>query len=112
MLTSRFRKYAGTCSWFACAAATVLSYSAAASDTLIRSRACLACHQIDRKVVGPSFQDIAARHGHKPDARDVLTRSIRDGSTGAWGPVPMPPNARISVEEANKLAEWVLTQKP
>lgn len=41
-----------------------------------------------------------------------LARSIRNGSTGAWGRVPMPPNARISVEETNKLAEWVLTQKP
>lgn len=82
MLTSRLPKYAWTCSWFACAATAVLSYGAAASDALIRSTACPACHQINRKIVGPSFQDIAARQGDKPDAIDVLARSIRNGSTG------------------------------
>ena len=80
-----------------------------ASVDLARSKNCLACHAVDRKLVGPSFKDVAGRYTEKDLAH--MTTVIQRGGSGRWGPIPMPGNASITPEEANSLARWVLEQK-
>jgi cytochrome c len=84
---------------------------ARADQALATSKNCLACHQVDKKVIGPAFTDVAARYGGEPDAVDKLARKIAMGSVGAWGAVPMPPNVGVSELEARTLAVWVLSRK-
>jgi cytochrome c len=83
--------------------------SVQASTDQARSKNCMACHAVERKLVGPSFKDIAARYSEKdiPHMAGVIQR----GGSGRWGPIPMPGNASISPEEANTLARWVLEQR-
>jgi len=83
--------------------------TAQASADLARSKNCLACHAVERKLVGPSFKDIAGRYTEKDLTH--MTTVIQRGSSGRWGPIPMPGNASITPEEANSLARWVLEQK-
>ena len=83
--------------------------AAQASVDLARSKNCLACHAVDRKLVGPSFKDVAGRYTEKDLAH--MTTVIQRGGSGRWGPIPMPGNASITPEEANALARWVLEQK-
>jgi cytochrome c len=80
-----------------------------ASADLARSKNCMACHAVERKLVGPSFKDIAGRYTEKDLAH--MTTVIQRGGSGRWGAIPMPGNAAISPEEANSLARWVLEQK-
>ncbi len=80
-----------------------------ASTDLARSRNCMACHAVERKLVGPSFKDIAVRYGEKDIPH--MTGVIQRGGSGRWGPIPMPGNAAITPEEADSLARWVLEQK-
>jgi len=88
------------------AAATV---PAVASTDLARSKNCLACHAVDRKLVGPSFKDVAGRYTERDLAH--MTTVIQRGGSSRWGPIPMPGNASITPEEANSLARWVLEQR-
>lgn len=93
------------------AIAPVLSQQAAwADEALIKSKACIACHSVDRKIVGPAFKDIAKKRRDEPGAVQLLSEHIRKGSRGVYGPVPMPPNTRVNEAEAKQLAEWILTQ--
>ena len=78
---------------------------------LAQSKSCLGCHAMDRKVVGPSFTDVAAKYAGDLGAEARLAAKIRKGGSGVWGPVPMPGNGQISEAEAKQLAEWVLSQK-
>ena len=87
---------------------------AAAADAgadLAKARTCMACHNVTRKVVGPSFQDVAKKYTGNPAAEAMLATKIRKGGSGVWGPVPMPANPRVSEAEAQALAKWVLQQK-
>lgn len=81
--------------------------------TLASSKGCVACHDIDARKVGPSFREIAGRHGGQKDAVNVLTGKVLNGSVGAWGPVAMPPNKAMGVSEAEarQLVTWILTLK-
>lgn len=92
-------------------AVALLCPSAHADLALAQSKACLSCHSIDKKRVGPAFKDIAARYAGQADAGAKLTLKIRQGSRGAWGAVPMPANPRMSDADARRLADWVLQQK-
>jgi cytochrome c len=71
----------------------------------------MACHAPDKKLVGPSFKDIAAKYAADKAAVDKLATKIQKGGGGVWGPVPMPANTQVSDAEAKKLAAWVLTAK-
>lgn len=83
---------------------------AAASPELLKKSACVACHAVDKKLVGPAFKDVAARYKSKTDAVDYLTAKIKKGGSGVWGPIPMPPQPQLSEADAKKLAQWILTQ--
>ncbi|MDO5625505.1 MAG: c-type cytochrome [Pseudomonadota bacterium] len=92
-------------------AAVTLSAPAMADEALAKSKNCMACHAVDKKLVGPSYKDVAAKFGNQPGAVDMLAGRIQKGSQGVWGAVPMPPNANVNADEAKKLATWVLSFK-
>ncbi|CAN7211897.1 c-type cytochrome [Polaromonas sp. LjRoot131] len=78
---------------------------------LATAKNCMACHAVDKKLVGPSYKDVAAKYAGQKDAADKLAAKIIKGGSGVWGPVPMPANAQVNPEEAKKLAAWVLATK-
>lgn len=93
-------------------AATVLSAAPVLADqALATAKNCMACHAIDKKLVGPAYKDVAAKYAKDKSAVDKLAAKIMKGGSGVWGPVPMPANAQVNEAEAKKLAAWVLTLK-
>ncbi|WP_291484135.1 c-type cytochrome [Acidovorax sp.] len=84
---------------------------AMADLALATSKNCMACHAVDKKLVGPAYKDVAAKYAGQKDAADKLAAKIMKGGSGVWGPVPMPANTQVNEAEAKKLAAWVLTQK-
>src|SRR6476620_12245358 len=95
----------------ALAAGLVLAGPAMADQALAASKNCMACHAVDKKLVGPSYKDVAAKYAGQKDAVDKLAAKIVKGGAGVWGPVPMPANAQVNDADAKKLAAWVLTLK-
>ena len=95
----------------AAAALAALSFAGAASANpdLAKAKNCMACHAIDKKVVGPAFHDVAAKYKGQKGADATLAAKIIKGGSGAWGAMAMPPNA-VSETEALTLAKWVLAQ--
>lgn len=89
-------------------AAVLVSAPAFASKDLAQKNACLACHAVDKKLVGPSYQSIAVKYEGQKDAEAMLTASIKKGGSGKWGPIPMPAQAALSEADAKTLAAWVL----
>lgn len=89
----------------------LLSAPAFADQKLATEKNCLACHAIDKKVVGPAYKDVAAKYAGQKDAADKLAAKIMKGGSGVWGVVPMPANTQVNEAEAKKLAAWVLTLK-
>ncbi|HRQ56225.1 MAG TPA: c-type cytochrome [Azoarcus taiwanensis] len=82
-----------------------------ASQELASAKNCMACHAVDRQLVGPSYQAVAEKRGGEENAVAYLAEKIQKGGSGVYGPVPMPPNPQVSAEEAVTLAEWVLSFK-
>jgi len=81
-----------------------------ADEALAKAKNCMACHAIDKKLVGPSYKDVAAKYKGNADAVDTLAAKVKAGGKGTWGQVPMPPN-NVTPEEAKKLVTWVLSVK-
>lgn len=81
---------------------------AAADQALAQKNACLACHAVDKKLVGPAFQDVAKKYAAQSDAQAQLAKSIKAGGAGKWGPVPMPAQPALSDADAGLLAAWIL----
>lgn len=90
------------------AATALVSMPAFASKELASKNACMACHAVDRKMVGPSFQDVAKKYNGQKDAQAALAGSIKKGGAGKWGPVPMPAQAALNEADAKTLSAWVL----
>jgi cytochrome c len=82
-----------------------------ASADLAQKKNCMACHAVDKKLVGPSYKDVAAKYAGQKDAVEKLAVKVVKGGAGVWGPVPMPANAQVSDAEAKTLVAWVLSQK-
>ena len=82
-----------------------------ADQALAASKNCMACHAVDKKVVGPAYKDVAAKYAKQKDAADMLATKIMKGGFGVWGPVPMPANAQVNPADAKKLAAWILAMK-
>ena len=92
-------------------AALMLGTAAAPSSAnlaLAQKHACTACHAVERKVVGPSYADVAKKYAGQADAARTLAASIKAGGAGKWGPVPMPPQAQLGETELAALAAWIL----
>jgi cytochrome c len=83
--------------------------SVQASADLVRGNNCMACHAVERKLVGPSFKDIAGRYTAKDTAQ--LVASIQKGGAGKWGAIPMPANPQVNNDEAAALVDWILKQR-
>ena len=84
---------------------------AMADLALATAKNCMACHAVDKKLVGPSYKDVAAKYTGQKDAADKLAAKVIAGGSGVWGSVPMPANAQVTPDEAKKLVAWILTQK-
>ncbi|MBK8889292.1 MAG: c-type cytochrome [Dechloromonas sp.] len=92
------------------AAGIVMAGQVQADEALAKSKNCMACHAIDKKLVGPAYKDVAAKYKGDAKAPAMLAEKIKAGGKGVWGQIPMPPN-NVTPEEASKLAAWVLSQK-
>ncbi|MFC3531012.1 c-type cytochrome [Vogesella facilis] len=87
----------------------LLAGSANASLELAKKNNCLACHSVDKKVVGPAFKDIASKYkGQNVQAK--LEEKVKKGGAGSFGPVPMSPNPQVPDAEVKQLVKWVLSQ--
>ena len=84
------------------------SLPASASLALAQKNACMACHAVDKKVLGPSYTDVAKKYAGQKDAAATLAASIKKGGTGKWGPIPMPAQPNLSEADALALATWIL----
>ncbi len=92
-------------------AASSASFQAAASEELAKKHNCLACHTVDKKVVGPSYKEVAAKYRGDKGAEAKLADKVKKGSAGVWGQVPMPPNAAAPDGDVKALVAWILSQK-
>lgn len=93
------------------AASALVAGPAFANAELAQKKNCMACHAVDKKIVGPSYQDVAAKYAGQKDAVDKLSQKVIKGGAGVWGPVPMPANAAVSDAEAKQLVTWILSLK-
>ena len=82
-----------------------------AQADLAQKKNCMACHAVDKKLVGPAYKDVAAKYAGQKDAVDKLATKVMKGGSGVWGPVPMPANPQVSDAEAKQLVQWILTLK-
>lgn len=96
---------------FALLAATAVAAPALADQALATAKNCMACHAVDKKLVGPSYKEVATKYAAQKDAVDKLALKIVKGGSGVWGPVPMPANPQVTEADAKKLAAWVLATK-
>ena len=93
------------------AATLAVTSQAFADEALAKSKNCMACHAVDKKIVGPAYKDVAAKYKGDKTAADKLAAKIMKGGSGVWGAIPMPANPQVSDAEAKKLAAWVLSAK-
>ncbi|WP_342132878.1 c-type cytochrome [Hydrogenophaga sp. OTU3427] len=82
-----------------------------ADEALAKSKQCVACHAVEKKLVGPAYRDVARKYAGQSDAATKLAAKIVAGGSGTWGAVPMPANTQVSQAEALQLANWVLSLK-
>jgi cytochrome c len=87
------------------------AFPVAASDELAKKHACFACHTVDKKLVGPSYKEVAAKYGTDKSAPAKLADKVKNGSQGVWGTVPMPPNTTVPDADISALVKWILSQK-
>jgi cytochrome c len=96
---------------FGAALVALSSAPAMASMDLAKAKNCTACHAVDKKMVGPSYKDVAAKYASDNDAVAKLSVKIMKGGVGSWGQIPMPANPQVTQAEADTLAKWVMSIK-
>ncbi len=87
----------------------ILSQPVMANKDLATKSGCMTCHQSDKKLVGPAYQEVATRYKGHADAVQKLSAKIKAGGKDAWGPVPMPPNPNVSDTDISTLVKWILS---
>lgn len=80
-------------------------------DDMLKKYACLSCHAIDKKLVGPAYKEVAAKYGTQKDAEKTLAEKVKKGGVGVWGQIPMPPNPTVPDKDLQAMIKWVLSQK-
>ena len=100
----------------ASAALLLMSGLASADDpsaamALAQKNACLSCHSVDKKIVGPAYKDVAKKYAGDKTAKAKLMAKVKAGGKGVWGQVPMPPNPQVKTEDLDKIVTWVLSLK-
>jgi cytochrome c len=91
--------------------AEAASLDMAAAEAMMKKDGCAACHAVDKKIIGPSYQEVAAKYKGDKDAPAKLAKKVKEGGSGVWGQVPMPPNATTSDADVKALVDWILTLK-
>ncbi len=91
--------------------ATGASAAAPSGEELIKKNGCTACHAVDKKVVGPAYQDVAAKYKGDASAPQKLFDKVKKGGSGVWGQVPMPPNPQVSDADLKTIIGWILSLK-
>ena len=91
--------------------ALAVALPAYAQEDLAKKHNCFACHAVDKKLVGPSYKDVAAKYGGDPAAEAKLFEKVKKGGQGVWGQVPMPPNTQVPDADIKALVKWILAQK-
>ncbi|HMA90967.1 MAG TPA: c-type cytochrome [Burkholderiales bacterium] len=92
------------------AAALIAAPAAKADEAMAKKYNCLACHTVDKKVVGPAYKDVAKKYKGQADAEAKLIEKVKKGGSGVWGPIPMPPNTAVPDADVKALVEWILKQ--
>ena len=105
---SMMKNIFGAC---AVAAGLALAGAADANEKLAQSSGCMTCHGVDKKVIGPSFKEIATKYRNDKGAEAGLVARVKKGSSGVWGSTPMPPNAHLKDEDVKTLVQWILAAK-
>jgi cytochrome c len=85
--------------------------SAQSAADLLKKHACLSCHAVDKKLVGPSYKDVAAKYRGQKDVEATLAGKIKKGGQGVWGQIPMPPNPNVSDADMKVLVGYILSVK-
>ncbi len=98
-----------TISLFVLAAGLVAGPSMASED-MAKKNGCMACHGVDKKLVGPAFKEVAAKYKSDASAAATIAKHVRDGSKGVWGATAMPPQQKISDDDLKAVIAWVLKQ--
>ena len=93
----------------ALAAGLIAAPVAQADEAMAKKYNCTACHQVDKKVVGPAYKDVAKKYKGQAGADAKLAEKVTKGGSGVWGPVPMPPNAAVPDADIKKLVAWILS---
>ena len=96
---------------FALVVTVCLTAPALADQALATAKNCMACHAIDKKVLGPAYKDVAKKYAGQKDAAAKLAAKVMKGGSGVWGAVSMPANPQVNEAEANKLVAWILALK-
>lgn len=82
------------------------------TEALVKKSGCLMCHAVDKKILGPSYKDVAAKYKGQKDAEDKLVDKVKKGGSGVWGAVPMPANSpKVSDDDIRTIIKWILIQK-
>ncbi|MGA7178851.1 MAG: c-type cytochrome [Thiobacillaceae bacterium] len=93
----------------AVAAMMALSGTVSADQALAQKNACMSCHGVDKKIVGPAFKEVAARYKGTAGAEAKLVALVKSGGKGNWGKIPMPPNPQVSDQDLHKIVKWILS---
>jgi cytochrome c len=91
-------------------AGALLSLPAQASEALAKKYMCMTCHTVDKKLVGPSYKDVAAKYKADKTAEAKLADKVKKGGVGVWGQIPMPPNDKVPDADIKAMVKWVLSQ--
>ncbi|KHK51944.1 cytochrome C transmembrane protein [Ralstonia sp. A12] len=94
------------------AAPAQATVDAARAQAITSQNACMSCHAVDRKLIGPAFKDVAAKYKGDAGAQAKLVMKVRNGGAGNWGVIPMPANPKISQEDLKIVIDWVLAGAP
>lgn len=91
--------------------AALAALPAQAQEDLAKKYNCLACHAVDKKVVGPAYKDVAAKYRNDKAAEAKLADKVKKGGSGVWGQIPMPPNSSVPDADVKTLVQWILSLK-
>jgi len=101
---------AAALAWLAAPSTGAAATTDAAATQLLTKYNCQACHTVDKKLVGPAYKEVAAKYAGDATALAKLEKKVKDGGSGAWGAIPMPPN-NVPDADLKTLVEWILAQK-
>ncbi len=85
---------------------------AQANYDLARKSNCMSCHMVDKKVLGPAFQEVATKYAGQDSAQKMLVEKVKKGGKGVWGEIPMPPNGQVKDADLDTLIKWILSGAP